>query len=62
MSYLLNVFAIAKIVFYPSWSVNIYLIGLSFLRTKRKLLESPDLEIFQSLFSVQFCDARKVRK
>lgn len=25
-------------------------------------MESPDLEIFQSLFSVQFCDARKVRR
>lgn len=44
MSYLLNVFAIAKIVFYPSWIVSKYLFNwIEFSEEKRKLLKSPDL-------------------
>lgn len=42
MSYLLNVFAIAKIVFYPSWIVSKYLFNwIEFSEEKEEIAEKP---------------------
>lgn len=42
MSYLLNVFAIAKIVFYPSWTVSKYLFNwIEFSEDKEEIAGKP---------------------